>query len=202
MAKNKPYAFYCCPTTKQDWQRQREAAMTWCEKNGREFKSLVKYQDGYNDDRRTAFKVLLKDCRKGLFGGVLVYNLNLISTRIYESIRLIQGFDQLKIDLVLLTQPCFTMNRGTKMHERVHDILHELAENQRVEVSRRTRAGIADYKRKNRGQWGRKRIEITAAQGKKIRLMREQNVSYKTIAKEIGVSVPKVFYYYNPRKQA
>ena len=93
-----------------------------------------------------------------------------------------------KVNLVSVKEGIDTSNM---MGELVATILSAISKMELFNISHRVKSGIANYKRKNGGTWGRK-SNLTPEVSQKIIELKSQGIGLKKIAKETSVSVKTI----------
>lgn len=111
----------------------------------------TQYDDGGfsgKDTERPAFQRLLKDIKSGQIDLVVVYKIDRLSRSLLDFVKMIELFDQYKVNFVSVTQ---SFNTGTSMGRLMMNVLMSIAQFERETISERIRDKHAASRRK--GIW-------------------------------------------------
>jgi len=141
---------------------------------------------------RPALDELLADCRRGKIDAVLVWRFDRYARSLRQLVAGLDEFRRLGIDFVSCTE---AIDTSLPSGELAYQIFGAIAQFERSLIGERTRAGLAEARR--RGQpLGRPPLRaLCPADIQKMRRERRQHgTSFKKLAHKFGVSVWSAFY--------
>jgi DNA invertase Pin-like site-specific DNA recombinase len=147
---------------------------------------------------RPALDHLMADCRKGQIDVVLVWRFDRYARSLRQLVSGLDEFKRLGIDFVSCTE---AIDTSLPSGELAYQIFGAIAQFERSLIADRTRAGLAEARR--RGQrLGRPPLkELNTADVQRLRKERKQSgTSFKNLARYYGVSVWTAFYLCNRSK--
>lgn len=147
---------------------------------------------------RPALDDLMADCRKGQIDIVLVWRFDRYARSLRQLVSGLDEFKRLGIDFVSCTE---AIDTSLPSGELAYQIFGAIAQFERSLIADRTRAGLAEARR--RGQkLGRPPLkELNTADVQELRRERQQHgTSFKKLAQHYGISVWTAFYLCNRAK--
>lgn len=142
--------------------------------------------------KRPALDQLLADCRRGQIDVVLVWRFDRYARSLRQLVSGLDEFKRLGIDFVSCTE---AIDTSLPSGELAYQIFGAIAQFERSLIADRTRAGLAEARR--RGQrLGRPPLkQLSSAELLNMRRERKQRgTSFKKLAHKFGVSVWTAFY--------
>ena len=133
-------------------------------------------------ERRPALDKLMIACRKRLVNSVVVYRYDRFARSLRQLVNALEEFRALNIDFVSLHEGVDTSTPNGRL---VFGIFASIAEFERELIRDRVRSGLAAAKAKGK-ILGRPRV---AANTQQIASLRDSGASWRTISREVGVSV-------------
>jgi DNA invertase Pin-like site-specific DNA recombinase len=127
----------------------------------------------------------MADCRKRLVDGVVVYRYDRFARSLRQLVNALEEFRALGIEFISLHEGVDTSTPNGRL---VFGIFASIAEFERELIRDRVRSGLAAARAKGR-QLGRPRVEADA---KRIASLRDCGASWRTVSREVGVSVRTV----------
>jgi DNA invertase Pin-like site-specific DNA recombinase len=170
----------------QDPEVQLRELRAYCERRG--FEVADTYIDkgiSGSRERRPALDKLMADCRKRLVDGVVVYRYDRFARSLRQLVNALEEFRALGIEFISLHEGVDTSTPNGRL---VFGIFASIAEFERELIRDRVRSGLAAARAKGR-QLGRPRVEADA---KRIASLRDCGASWRTVSREVGVSVRTV----------
>ncbi len=170
----------------QDPEVQLRELRTYCERRG--FEITATYTDkgvSGSRERRPALDKLLADCRKRLVDGVVVYRYDRFARSLRQLVNALEEFRSLGVDFISLHEGVDTSTANGRL---VFGIFASIAEFERELIRDRVRSGLAAARARGR-RLGRPRV---VANAQEITRRRNSGASWRTISREIGVSVRTV----------
>ncbi len=137
-------------------------------------------------DSRPELNRLMADASRRRFDAVIVWKFDRFARSVSHLIRALETFDSLGIAFVSLSEQIDTTTPTGKM---IFTVLGAVAELERSLIAERVRAGLRNARAKGK-RLGRPRVAVDAA---RIASLRALGRSWPQIAKEMGVSVGKVY---------
>jgi len=170
----------------QDPEVQLRELRAYCERRG--FEIADTYIDkGIKGSRehRPALDKLMTDCRKRLVDGVVVYRYDRFARSLRHLVNALEEFRALGIEFISLHEGVDTSTPNGRL---VFGIFASIAEFERELIRDRVRSGLAAARAKGK-QLGRPRVEADA---RRIASLRDSGASWRTVSREVGVSVRTV----------
>lgn len=137
---------------------------------------------------RPALNQLLKDCTKRRFDLVMCWDISRLGRSVQNLIEIMNELQSMRIDLFFLQQG---MDTSTASGRMMFSVFGALAEYERELIRERVIAG-QDRARRSGVKFGRPKT-ITENTRQTIRLMREQGLGIRKIAKTLGVGVSSCY---------
>ena len=173
----------------QDIDRQIHECEEYCKRNNYEIVEIYKDEGFARTNRnRPSLDKLIKDARQRKFSLVISDELSRFAGTPKLLLDLLDELKLWKVSLVSVKEGIDTSNM---MGELVATILSAISKMELFNISHRIKSGIANYKRKNGGTWGRK-SNLTPDVADKILLLKSQGIGLKKIAKQTSVSVKTI----------
>ena len=184
MKKTKVAIYARTSTTDQSCNMQLKDCEEYCKNHG--YDIYNEYVDvGWSGGKfeRPEFNRLLIDMRMKRFDILIVWKLDRLSRSMQHFLNLFEEMKNKKIGFISVTQPIDTTNSAGRMQMQIIAVFSEF---EREIIRERVKAG----KRRSKIKQGRKPINVPVH---KIKVLRKQGFSLRSIAKQIGVSYGKVF---------
>jgi DNA invertase Pin-like site-specific DNA recombinase len=137
-------------------------------------------------DSRPDLNRLIADAHKRHFDVVCVWRFDRFAHSVSHLLRALETFKALTIDFVSFSEQMDTSTPAGKM---VFTVLGAVAELERSLIVERVRAGLRNARSKGK-RLGRPRVAVDATQ---IAGLRAQGLSWRQIARELGLSVGSVY---------
>lgn len=137
-------------------------------------------------DSRPELNRLMTDAHRRKFDVVVVWKFDRFARSTSHLLRALETFNSLGIAFVSLSEQIDTTTPTGKM---IFTVLGAVAELERSLIAERVRAGLRNARAKGK-RLGRPRVAVDAAQ---IARLRASGLSWPAIARELGVSVGKVY---------
>ncbi|MBI2335715.1 MAG: recombinase family protein [Deltaproteobacteria bacterium] len=144
------------------------------------FKEYVDFASGIKEKRANLSQLLI-DARKRKFDTVLVWKLDRLGRSLKHLVSLIEEFHALGIQFISYSEGMDTTTPSGKL---LFNIVGSIAAFERDLIRERVKAGL-DRSRAQGKRLGRPTIQYKTEQ---IKILKEQGLSTRSIAKEIGVS--------------
>jgi DNA invertase Pin-like site-specific DNA recombinase len=170
----------------QDPEVQLGEVREFCKRRG--FTVAHEYVDkgiSGSRERRPALDKLLADCRKRLVDAVVVYRYDRFARSLRQLVNALEEFRSLGIDFISIHEGVDTSTPNGRL---VFGIFASIAEFERELIRDRVRSGLAAAKAKGK-RLGRPRV---ATNPQHIACLRSSGASWRTISREVGVSVRTV----------
>jgi DNA invertase Pin-like site-specific DNA recombinase len=132
-------------------------------------------------EKRPELDRLMAEAHRRRFDAVIVWKFDRFARSVSHLLRALETFQALGIHFVSLSESLDTSTPAGKM---VFTVLGAVAELERSLIAERVRAGLRNAKAKGK-QLGRPRV---ASNGVQIASLRAQGVSWRNIARRMGVS--------------
>jgi DNA invertase Pin-like site-specific DNA recombinase len=174
-------------TADQSVSMQLDELRSYCERRG--FHVADEYVDSAVSgakESRPALNRLLADARRRRFDAVLVYRYDRFARSLRQLVNALGEFDALGIHFISLHEGVDTSTPSGRL---VFGIFASIAEFERSLITERVKSGQAAARRRG-VKFGRPRTEIDT---RKLAELRQQGLSYASIAKATGLSVGTVF---------
>ncbi len=183
--------YYRVSTDEQTFDMQRVAIESWIGRT--QYGDTTKvYSDlgvsGKASVKRPAFRKMLDDAEKGRVHTIMVYKLDRLTRDATTAIRTILRFDELGVRFISVTQPMFS--HGTPFRHALIAIFAELAQMEREAIVERVKAGLVAARK--RGVKLGAPVKTNAGVVLKIVDLRKKGLSFKEVAKKVGLSVGAV----------
>ena len=199
---NRIAVYYRVSTGDQDLASQQCEVERWLkiEALKGETQVTVFKDNGYSgkNTRRPGYREMMKRIEAREFDTLAVFHLDRISRSTFDAQTTMLKLDECGVCLVSVTQPAMNLDRDHPFRATMFAMFADMAQLERDMISKRTKAGLAEARRKGK-ILGRKKVG-TPEQLATITRMRKEGASYDKIAKAVGLSVPKVYYYLHPDK--
>ena len=166
----------------QDPAMQTRELREYCERRG--WSVAGEYVDlgiSGTKEKRPELDRLMAEAHRRRFDAVIVWKFDRFARSVSHLLRALETFQALGIHFVSLSESLDTSTPAGKM---VFTVLGAVAELERSLIAERVRAGLRNAKAKGK-QLGRPRV---ASNGVQIASLRAQGVSWRNIARRMGVS--------------
>lgn len=176
--------YFRVSTTEQNVNLQRDAARILCSRHSDWV--VTEYVDNGESGTKTsrpALDKLMADCRRGKIDRVIVWRFDRFARSVSHLLRALEEFQTLHVDFISLTE---AVDTSSAMGRMVFTILGAVAELERALIVERVRAG--QRAAKARGKHIGRRSTITAEITAKIASLRQDGVSERNIASQLGLS--------------
>ena len=137
-------------------------------------------------DSRPELNRLMADAHKRRFDAVIVWKFDRFARSVSHLLRALETFNALGIAFVSLSEQVDTTTPAGRM---IFTVLGAVAELERSLIAERVRAGLRNARAKGK-RLGRPPVAVDAA---RITSLRASGQSWPQIARELGVSVGKVY---------
>lgn len=137
-------------------------------------------------DSRPELNRLMADASRRRFDAVIVWKFDRFARSVSHLLRALETFNSLGIAFVSLSEQIDTSTPTGKM---IFTVLGAVAELERSLIAERVRAGLRNARAKGK-RLGRPRVRVDLV---KIASLRASGLSWPKIARELGVSVGKVY---------
>lgn len=183
----KKVAIYARVSTKdQSFEQQIDVLRDYCQRN--EYLIYREYVDeGVSafKQNRPAFKALLEAARRREIDVILVYKLDRFGRSLKELVNTLDNLQMYGVDFVSYTQGEMSTNHASG--KLLFHIMAAIAEFEKNLISERTKLKL-DFLKQQGVTLGRPKT----VDGGKVRQLREQGMSMRKIAKEVGCAVGSV----------
>jgi DNA invertase Pin-like site-specific DNA recombinase len=171
----------------QDPTMQTRELEEYCQRRGWQIHDVY-VDNGFSGkkDSRPHLNRMMQDAHERRFSVVVVWRFDRFARSVSHLLRALETFNAFGIQFVSLSEQVDT---GTPTGKMVFTVLGAVAELERNLIAERVRAGLRHARAKGK-RLGRPRKYVDAAQ---IFSMRAGGHSWRTIAKQSGVSVGTVF---------
>ena len=169
----------------QDVDRQLHEVRAYCERM--EYEVVEEYVDeGFarTTRNRPALDKLIKDARQRKFKLVVSDELSRFAGTPALLLNLLEELKLWNVNLVSVKEGIDT---STPMGEMVATMLSAISKMELFNISHRVKSGIANARRKNGGEWGRK-TNLTEASKEQILIKRSQGWGFRQLTKEFKIS--------------
>jgi len=171
----------------QDVGMQTREIRQFCEARG--WQLVAEYVDeGVSGakDSRPELNRLMADASRRRFDALVVWKFDRFARSVSHLLRALETFNSLGIAFVSLSEQVDTTTPTGRM---IFTVLGAVAELERSLIAERVRAGLRNARAKGK-RLGRPRVAVDAA---RIASLRASGLSWPKIARELGVSVGKVY---------
>ena len=171
----------------QDPAMQTRELAEYCQRRGWEVHDTY-VDNGYSGkkDSRPSLNRMMQDAHERRFDVVVVWRFDRFARSVSHLLRALETFGCLGVQFVSLSEQVDTSTPTGKM---VFTVLGAVAELERNLIVERVRAGLRHARAKGKCL-GRPKKSVDACE---IRALREAGVSWRAIARKLGVSVGTVF---------
>ena len=169
----------------QDVDRQLHEVRAYCERM--EYEVVEEYVDeGFarTTRNRPSLDKLIKDARQRKFKLIVSDELSRFAGTPALLLNLLEELKLWNVNLVSVKEGIDT---STPMGEMVATMLSAISKMELFNISHRVKSGIANARRKNGGEWGRK-TNLTEASKEQILLKRSQGWGFRRLTKEFKIS--------------
>jgi len=185
--ERKAYAYIRVSINEENPENQRIAITEWAEANNYEIVKIfedVGVSGAVPPWERPGFKALLSHVRQEPLP-VIAYELSRLGRSFYETFRTIQELESLGAPVITISpKEEFLQNLDPQIRQLIIAILSWTAERERELLRQRTREGMKRAKLEGK-HIGRPKVRINM---KKVRELRAKGVSYRDIARILGVN--------------
>lgn len=170
----------------QDPEVQLRELREYCQRRGFEIaEEFVDKGISGSRERRPALDRLMVACRKRFVDAVVVYRYDRFARSLRQLVNALEEFRALDIDFISIHEGVDTSTPNGRL---VFGIFASIAEFERELIRDRVRSGLVAAKAKGK-ILGRPRV---AANSQQITSLRDSGASWRTISREVGVSVRTV----------
>ena len=169
----------------QDVDRQLHEVRAYCERM--EYEVVEEYVDeGFarTTRNRPSLDKLIKDARQRKFKLIVSDELSRFAGTPALLLNLLEELKLWNVNLVSVKEGIDT---STPMGEMVATMLSAISKMELFNISHRVKSGIANARRKNGGEWGRK-TNLTEASKEQILIKRSQGWGFRQLTKEFKIS--------------
>ena len=169
----------------QDVDRQLHEVRAYCERM--EYEVVEEYVDeGFarTTRNRPSLDKLIKDARQRKFKLIVSDELSRFAGTPALLLNLLEELKLWNVNLVSVKEGIDT---STPMGEMVATMLSSISKMELFNISHRVKSGIANARRKNGGEWGRK-TNLTEASKEQILIKRSQGWGFRQLTKEFKIS--------------
>jgi DNA invertase Pin-like site-specific DNA recombinase len=170
----------------QDPEVQLRELRDYCQRRG--FTVAHEYVDrgiSGSREKRPALDKLLEDCQKRLVDAVVVYRYDRFARSLRQLVNSLEEFRALDIEFISIHEGVDTSTPNGRL---IFGIFASIAEFEKELIRDRVRSGLAAAKARGK-RLGRPRVEANTQQ---IAALRGSGASWRTISREVGVSVRTV----------
>ena len=170
----------------QDPEMQLRELREYCQR--RDWSVAGEYVDHLSGtkDNRPELNRLMAEAHKRRFDVVVVWRFDRFARSVSHLLRALETFRSLGIEFISYSE---AIDTSTPVGKMTFTVLASVAELERSLIVERVHAGLRNAKAKGK-RLGRPRVAVDAS---KIATLRSQGASWPMIAKELGVSVGKVW---------
>lgn len=169
-------------TEKQDYENQIYDLKEYCKKNGWSIYNIYKETISGKESNRPIFKQMMLDAHQKKFDAILVWALDRFTREgVARAWYYISLLDNYKISFISYREP-FLNTDNKVVKDMLFSIMSVLAEQERLRISERTKAGLKQARLKGI-KLGRK--EVPEKIKEQIIKLREQGKSYREICNEV-----------------
>ena len=136
-------------------------------------------------DNRPELNRLMKDARRGKFKAVLVWRFDRFARSLKHLVTALEEFRSLGIEFLSHQE---AVDTSTPVGRMLFQVIGAMAEFEREIIRERVVAGIRRAK-ENGTQLGRPKVEVDVESARRLR---EEGLTYKAVAEQLGVSVGSV----------
>ncbi len=149
------------------------------------FKEFVDNGISGTKDSRPALNELMNDAKKRRFDTVLVWRFDRFARSTRHLVLALEEFNALGVDFISLSE---SVDTSTPMGKMVYTVIAAVAELERSLICERVVMGLQRAKAQGK-RLGRPAAAIDPAE---VHTLREQGMSFRAIARQLGVSHPTV----------
>ncbi len=191
-------AIYARVSTKnngQDPETQLMALRDYAKARGLEiFSEYADIGISGSKDSRPALNSLMADARKRRFDTVLVARFDRFARSTRHLVLALEEFNALGVDFISLSE---SIDTSTPMGKMVFTVIAAVAELERSLIRERVIMGLQRAKMQGR-KIGRPAVHLDSDE---LQALREEGLSYRAIARQLGVSHPTVLAAFNGGKK-
>jgi DNA invertase Pin-like site-specific DNA recombinase len=187
--------YYRVSTDRQDLDSQKLAVEKWLKdlpEDKKPEKHYVFQDEGLSGKtlRRPGFQEMLDLAYQRKIDTIIVYKLDRFSRHATTAIRLLLNLDEVGVAFVSVTQPVLNLGHENPFRRTMLAAFAEIAEIERETIVARVKAGL-EAARQRGVTLGAPR-KLSQEKRREALLLREQGLSFKKIAGEMGLSVGSV----------
>lgn len=184
--------YYRVSTDRQDLESQKHAMENWLEDlaESKKPKVIFTFQDegiSGKTTNRPEFKKMMTMAVEKKFDTIVVYRLDRFSRDASQAIKTILQLDEYGIGFVSITQPVLNLGHENPFRRTMLAAFAEIAEIERETIVARVKAGLSAAKKRGTKLGRPERLDEEKIE--KVQNLRNQGVSLRNIAKEMGISV-------------
>lgn len=183
--KNRVAIYLRVSTTQQTTELQARDLRQYC--TNRNFNITHVYEDigsGADYKKRPELKRLMNDARKRKFDIVLCWKFDRFSRSTKHLIESLEEFNELSIAFISYQE---NLDTSSSMGKMIFGVISSIAELERDLIRERVISGLNNARAK-----GRKLGRPQKCSGSQIKHLRAKGLSYRAIAKELGISIGSV----------
>ena len=185
--------YYRVSTERQDLHSQTEAVEAWLAKQDKQPHKTYTFKDeGYSGStqHRPAYRDLMKLAMSGRIDTIVVYRLDRFSRSASNAIRTLLELDDYGVAFISVTQPVLSLGHDNPFRRTMLAAFAEIAEIERDTIVARVKSGL-QAARKRGVKLGRP-LKGTAEVHARVRVLRQQGLSYSEIARRVKLSKSKI----------
>lgn len=170
-------------TEKQFTGNQRPEIERLVEARGYEVRAVYEEQVSAAAKVRPQYDRMMQDAHAGNFGVVVIWSLDRLGRSMLGNLQAVLDLDRRGVLVVSVKEPWLDSHSGPT-RQLLLGVLGWVAEQERVRIGERVRAGLARVKKSGQ-QLGRPRTHVPLPV---VRALRDQGMSIRAIGKELGVA--------------
>lgn len=185
--------YYRVSTDKQDLDSQKVTIEKWLKELPKAPQKVFVIQDegiSGKHENRPGYRELLSLALNKKIDTIVVYRLDRLSRNATVAIKTLLELDEYGVGFISVTQPVLNLGHSNPFRRTMLAAFAEIAEIERETIVARVRSGLEAAKR--RGVVLGPPVKVTAEKLEQARLLREQGLSYKAIAKALDLSVGSI----------
>ena len=183
--------YYRVSTEKQDLDSQQQAVEGWLAQleDSKKPKKIMVFKDegiSGSTQKRPGYQDLLQAARSGKIDTIVVYRLDRFSRNASDAIKTLLSLDEVGVGFISVTQPVLNLGHENPFRRTMLAAFAEIAEIERQTIVTRVKAGLEAAKK--RGVKLGAPTKITDQQRLDVLEKRKAGMSFRAIAKELGLS--------------
>lgn len=167
---------------RQDLDNQRPAVAQLARRRG--FEIVEVYEEKRSAaKKRPEFERMKVAAHGGKFDAVIVWSLDRLGRSMVGNIRTVVEFDRLGVEVISVQEPWMDTTAAPGVRDLLLAIFSWVAEQERLRISERTKAGLERARKK--GRLGRPRVRVDIERA--LELTEDQGLSIRAAANKLGV---------------